>query len=142
MSKPHTHAVLVVDDDDDARNGLVLFCDALGVAACGAESAEDALRRLRDGLRPCGMIVDVGMPEIDGWMLVERMRRDPDLAAMPVVLLSGYQCDAARVAALGIAKAFIKPAEPAVVVAAVTACCGEPGTAATKRGTFCDVASR
>lgn len=83
------HSVLVVDDDVSVRS---LYVDALtevghmvAVAADGAE----ALDRLRDGSVPCVVLSDVRMPRMDGWELSRAVSRDPELASIPVVVVTG-----------------------------------------------------
>jgi CheY-like chemotaxis protein len=87
MAKNHT--VLVVDDDRDVRS---LFSDAL--AECGhtvrvASDGLDALHQLHGGTVPCVVLTDVRMPRMDGWELSRAVRRDPQLASIPVVLMTG-----------------------------------------------------
>jgi CheY-like chemotaxis protein len=130
---PHVHTVLVVDDHAAARDALVFFMEGAGVAALGVGSGDEALARLHGGWRPCGIVADLAMPDMDGWTLVERIRSAPALADLPVVVLSGREPDPRRVAALGIRAAFVKPAFPDDVLAAVTgACAGGPITSHTR----------
>lgn len=87
MRKAHT--VLVVDDDPSVRD---LFIDALGEAGHRVEVAENgerALERLRDGTAPCVVLSDVRMPRMDGFELSREAARDPQLAAIPVVVMTG-----------------------------------------------------
>ena len=65
--------------------------------------AEDALHRLHEGLRPCVVVVDVVMPDVDGWTFVESLRADPTLAGLSVIMHSGIAPDAARAGRLGAA---------------------------------------
>jgi CheY-like chemotaxis protein len=83
------HSVLVVDDDDSVRS---LYVDALTevghVVAVAVDGAE-ALDRLRDGSVPCVVLSDVRMPRMDGWELSRAVARDPELASIPVVVVTG-----------------------------------------------------
>src|SRR2546423_1899791 len=83
------HQVLIVDDNDDARETLAVLLRAHGFQVAPAWSAEDALRHFRDGFRPCTMFLDLRMPGMDGWALYEAMRGDPKLATIPVVVVTG-----------------------------------------------------
>jgi CheY-like chemotaxis protein len=83
------HSVLVVDDDRDVR---ALYKDAL--SECGhsvklASDGLDALHQLHDGSVPCVVLTDVRMPRMDGWELSRAVAQDPQLASVPVVLLTG-----------------------------------------------------
>jgi CheY-like chemotaxis protein len=83
------HSVLVVDDDPSVR---ALFADALEEAGHRVELAADgaqALARLREGAQPCVVLSDVRMPRMDGWELSRATGRDPELAAIPVVVMTG-----------------------------------------------------
>ena len=87
MTKPHS--VLVVDDDPGVRDLLV---DALIEAGHHVDVAADgaqALERLRDGVSPCVVLTDVRMPRMDGFELDRQARRDPQLAAIPIVMMTG-----------------------------------------------------
>jgi CheY-like chemotaxis protein len=123
VADPHAHVVLVVDDDDDARQGLVFYLESLGFAVRDAASGPAALQLLRDGLRPCALVVDVVMPDMDGWQLVARVRANPRFAAVPVVMLSAAVEDRERVAGLGIGAYLAKPTSPDAVASAVARHC-------------------
>jgi len=83
------HAVLVVEDDDDSRDALVALLEAYGCVVCEAVDGKDALEQLRDGYRPCSILLDLTMPRMDGWEFREQQRRDPELSHIPVALLTG-----------------------------------------------------
>lgn len=83
------HSVLVVDDEPSVRE---LFVDALEEAGHRVEVAgdgEQALDRLRSGSAPCVVLSDVRMPRMDGWELSRAAGRDPQLSAIPVVVMTG-----------------------------------------------------
>jgi CheY-like chemotaxis protein len=83
------HSVLVVDDDDNVR---ALYADALeeaGHMVALAVDGADALDRLQGGSIPCVVLTDVRMPRMDGWELSRAVARDPELASIPVVLVTG-----------------------------------------------------
>jgi CheY-like chemotaxis protein len=88
-SMARTHSILVVDDDPMVRD---LLHDALQEAGHRVEVAADgaqALDRLRDGTAPCVVLSDVRMPRMDGFELSRATGRDPQLAAIPVVVMTG-----------------------------------------------------
>ncbi|HVM25463.1 MAG TPA: response regulator [Candidatus Limnocylindrales bacterium] len=83
------HSILVVDDEPSVRS---LFVDALEEAGHRVEVAPDgleALRRLREGSAPCVVLSDVRMPRMDGFELWREASRDPQLAAIPIVTMTG-----------------------------------------------------
>jgi len=83
------HSVLVVDDDHSVRS---LYVDALqeaGHTVAVAVDGADALERLHAGSVPCVVVTDVRMPRMDGWELSRAVARDPELASVPVVVVTG-----------------------------------------------------
>lgn len=123
MPSDHAHTVLVVDDDEDILEAMVLFLEAAGLTVQGASGAEDAPQRLRAGLRSCVAVVDVIMPDVDGWMFVERLRADRAFADVCVLMYSGAKEDPARAHQLGVRAFFLKPCEPYAIVEAIATHC-------------------
>jgi CheY-like chemotaxis protein len=82
------HCVLVVEDDPDIREAMLLILEGAGYRVCGAEHGADALARLRAGLTPCAIVLDLTMPVMDGWAFCEETEKDPALATVPIVVVS------------------------------------------------------
>ncbi|MBD8543779.1 MAG: response regulator [Massilia sp.] len=81
--------VLVVDDDVVARMMLMHLVDSCGShAIVEADDGADAWRQLEAGLRPDIVFCDLRMPHLSGLELLQRVRHDPLLAALPFVLVS------------------------------------------------------
>ena len=83
------HSVLVVDDEPSVRS---LFEEALvesGHTVAVAENGTDALDQLRDGRLPCVVLTDVRMPGMDGFELSRAVADDPQLASIPIVVMTG-----------------------------------------------------
>lgn len=81
--------VLLVDDNSDLREALAAALEAEGYTVIEAGDGEEALARLRGGLTPSVILLDLGMPGKDGEQFRAEQVMDPKLAAMPVVVLSG-----------------------------------------------------
>lgn len=81
--------VLVVEDDEDIRTDLTAILRVKGFAVEEAANGKEALARLRGGERPCLMVLDLMMPVMNGWELRAAMLADRELAAVPVVVVSG-----------------------------------------------------
>jgi CheY-like chemotaxis protein len=78
--------VLVVDDESDHR---VMMREALedeGYAVETAGHGADAMTKLRAGLEPDLILLDLRMPVMDGWGFMTEMKRDPRLCSIPVVV--------------------------------------------------------
>ncbi len=79
--------ILVVEDDDDAAE-LVLRCAAqVGFAGRRARDGEEGLRMAREK-RPSALVLDLAMPNSDGFSLMEELLADKDLANVPAIVLS------------------------------------------------------
>src|SRR6266850_1569300 len=80
--------VVVVDDDEPAREAIaeVLAYDGYGVrVAC---DGVEAMQVLRDVPRPCVALIDLVMPRVDGWALVQAIHEDPQLGDIPIICSS------------------------------------------------------
>jgi signal transduction histidine kinase len=103
--------VLVVEDDVDIRSSLVdlLTSGAFQVDASG--DGGDALDRLRAAaVVPDVILLDLRMPKMDGWTFRAEQRRDPGLAHIPVVAMSGDSSPQAE--AIDAAAFLAKPLDP------------------------------
>jgi DNA-binding response OmpR family regulator len=88
--------VLVVDDDETIRAVLRRVVETAGARVTEAGTGEDALRALYDG-RPDVVILDIDLPGLDGWQVLERIRQ---LTDVPVVMLSAHDDELEKVRAL------------------------------------------
>jgi signal transduction histidine kinase/CheY-like chemotaxis protein len=81
--------VLIVDDDEDARNLLVALLTSLddGLAIWTAANGHEALDAMRER-RPDLVLLDVLMPEVDGWEVMARKAEDDQISSIPVLLVS------------------------------------------------------
>ncbi len=101
--------VLVVDDDDDIRDVVCAILEENGYATSGACGGRAALACLRQGPPPDVILLDLMMPEMNGWDVCEELARDPMLAAIPVVVMSGDSQIAAKSDSLTAAGHIAKP---------------------------------
>lgn len=81
--------MLVVDDDRALREGLIELFRMEGISSRGAANGLEALSLLSKGLRPRVILLDLDMPGLNGWGVVEGLARDADLAEIPLVIMSG-----------------------------------------------------
>ncbi|MEQ1502690.1 MAG: response regulator transcription factor [Myxococcota bacterium] len=79
--------ILIVDDEDDLRNLLHLALRREGFDTVLAASGQEALDRLRE-IRPSLVVLDLMLPDITGTEVCRRIRANPDLAAVPVIMLT------------------------------------------------------
>jgi DNA-binding response OmpR family regulator len=79
--------ILIIDDDQDLRLGLTARLKANGYVVTYATDAVSAITVARNEA-PDLVILDLGLPGGDGFLVLERMRALPDLVATPVIVLS------------------------------------------------------
>jgi PAS domain S-box-containing protein len=117
--------VLAVDDDADARELLRLAFRQAGAEVTVAESARAALAAL-EATAPDVLVSDIGMPDGDGYDLLERMRAAERGSRLPAVALTAYARpeDRDRAIRAGFQLHVPKPIEPAALVRAVALVCG------------------
>ena len=95
--------ILVVEDDAYMRAAVVASLEQIGVEPLVAFDGEAALDLLRHGARPRVILLDMMLPETNGWTFRERQLQDPQLASIPVVAMTARP-DAAEIGRrLGIA---------------------------------------
>jgi len=102
--------VLIVDDNIDAAQILAMFIEALGHRADVLHRPSEALDYVR-GIRPDLCVLDIGLPEFDGYELAARLRAMPGLHNLPLVALSGYgqAQDREKALAAGFDRHVVKP---------------------------------
>lgn len=83
---PSRHA-LVVDDDHDSREGVAQLLEARGYTVSRAEDGRVALDLIRESV-PCLVVLDLDMPGVNGWQVLERIRQDRRCQGIAVVILS------------------------------------------------------
>ncbi|MEO2006337.1 MAG: response regulator, partial [Candidatus Poribacteria bacterium] len=117
--------VLVVDDEPDILDlvELTLLSEGLDVVSAtnGAEALAAAAREIPDLV-----LLDVSMPDLDGFEVMQALREDPATARIPVIMLTARAQigDKLRGLSSGADDYITKPFEPADVVARVTAALG------------------
>ena len=87
--------VLVVDDNHDAADSLGVLLGYLGAEACVVHDGPAALEALAR-LRPSLVLLDLGMPGMDGHEVAARMRADPAWDAVRLIALTGWGQEADR----------------------------------------------
>ncbi len=106
--------VLVVDDETDIRDAVSEVLSEEGYEVASASDGIEALKKAR-ALRPSVVLLDLMMPRMNGWEFCAARRRDPELAAIPVIVLSAL----GRVSGLDCAGYIQKPFDLEQLVTAV-----------------------
>ena len=80
---------MVVDDDQSLREVLAEAIADAGYMVEQSENGQVALEKLRaTPASPCIVLLDLMMPVMDGWAVVKEMDSDPQLAAIPICIVS------------------------------------------------------
>jgi signal transduction histidine kinase/CheY-like chemotaxis protein len=85
--KSDRDTILVIDDDSVVRDLMSRFLTKLGFHVVAAASGEEGLQ-LAKQLNPLVITLDVIMPNCDGWAVLNRLKVDPDLAGIPVIMVT------------------------------------------------------
>lgn len=113
--------VLVVDDDEAGRYLLESILGSQGYQVVSATDGLDALTKAREA-RPDLIVTDVLMPRMDGYKLCVRLKNDPALWSVPVLVYTasfGDPADQRFALSLGISSFMLKPQEPGTLLAEV-----------------------
>jgi CheY-like chemotaxis protein len=106
-AQPDQKTILVIDDDPAVRDLMFRSLTKLGfhvaVGPCGAEGL-----RLAQEIHPVLITLDVMMPEVDGWNVLKQLRADPDLAKIPVIMVTVVDDEPMGIR-LGASSYMIKP---------------------------------
>jgi two-component system alkaline phosphatase synthesis response regulator PhoP len=130
--------ILVVDDDPELVRLLGAYLEQSGFQVLAAYDGETALHILRRE-RPDLMLLDLMLPDRDGWDVTRIVRADPDIGSVPIIMLTARVEDYDRILGLemGSDDYVVKPYNPREVVARVRAVLrrvlGEPVQAHTIR---------
>ena len=81
--------ILVAEDDLPSRELLVEILTGWGYEVIQASNGREALQKVEES-RPDVVLLDIQMPELDGFGVLRRLRENPRFAALPVVALTAY----------------------------------------------------
>jgi CheY-like chemotaxis protein len=108
MSEP---TIMLVDDDDDIREIVTLILQGEGYRIIGACDGAEALELLTQGERPPLIFLDMMMPVLNGVEFLRKVKADPNLADIPIVVMSGDTAARNTAYSLGAAGCLAKPVE-------------------------------
>ncbi len=96
MTPTERRDVLIVDDDPDIRDAVGECLRYEGYDVHSAADGRDALDRLEYGLRPAVILLDLMMPVLNGFDVLEALKNRPEWKSIPVVIVSanrGYEAE-------------------------------------------------
>ncbi|MGA3311295.1 MAG: response regulator [Xanthobacteraceae bacterium] len=117
--------ILVVDDDRTVREVIKRFLERAGYAVVTASGGHEGLRLARD-LGPAAITLDVMMPDLDGWTVLAAIKGDPELANIPVILMTIVD-EKNRGYSLGACDYLVKPVNRDKLTEVLRNICGSVG---------------
>jgi CheY-like chemotaxis protein len=108
---PDHKSILIVEDEPDFRAGVAAVLEGAGYRVVEAEDGEAALRSLRSAADFCLILLDLFMPVMNGWKFRKAQRADPQIASIPVVVISAAQDAGRHGAELGAIATISKPVD-------------------------------
>lgn len=121
-------SILVVDDEIDSRDFVAFVLEQAGAIVTSVASGVEALQAVVASV-PDLIVSDIGMPEMDGYMLLQKIRVLEQTRQVPAIALTAYAGEINQQQALGAGfqTHVTKPVEPAELVALVARLCGRKG---------------
>jgi two-component system, OmpR family, response regulator VicR len=113
--------ILYVEDDPDILRLVTFMLGRKGFEVVGAMTGKDGLEQMRH-LQPDLVLLDLMLPDMDGWDVYQQMKDDPELAKLPIIIVTARQQSLDKVLGLHLAKVreyISKPFGPQELLEAV-----------------------
>ena len=91
MRRGAAEPVLVIDSDDDVRDGLKMILNAAGWTVETAEDGREALNKIAGGMRPCIVLIDLMSPVMSGVEFRRELQNYPHLLPIPILAYAGLK---------------------------------------------------
>jgi CheY-like chemotaxis protein len=85
--------ILIADDSRDTREMYVVYLSALGYRVQTAENGREVIAKAR-ARPPDAIVLDLSMPDLDGWATMGELQADPQTAPIPILVLTGHDLKA------------------------------------------------
>lgn len=118
--KPLSKKILAVDDDVDVCELIKVNLEKQGYEVELANSGEEALEKLKSS--PCELLIlDLGLPAMDGWEVLKRVKAEEKTKSLPVIILTGKteEKDMVKGYESGAETYLVKPFDPQTLLAVV-----------------------
>ena len=124
------HKILIVDDSPTERFYLTDILARAGYEVTTAVNGGEAIDKIR-AERPQLILMDVVMPGANGFQVTRSIARDPELAAIPVIICSSKNQETDRIWGMrqGARDYLVKPVDPALLLASIAALDQKPAAA-------------
>ena len=110
--RPHQTTILIVDDQADNRDMLAVLLGSEGYRTLQAEGGMEAMDSIAND-PPDLILLDVSMPDMDGYAVASLLKADPKTAAIPIIMVTAHTGRGARVVGLhtGVEEYLTKPVD-------------------------------
>jgi signal transduction histidine kinase/ActR/RegA family two-component response regulator len=122
-SPDRARTVVVIDDDRRSVDLLTVYLEAVGLRVVSARDGERGVELVK-GLHPGSVVLDILLPGLDGWQVLESLKADPATATIPVVVVSILD-ERGKGLALGAAEYLVKPVSREELLEALARCGAE-----------------
>jgi CheY-like chemotaxis protein len=122
VASPSVKRILVIDDNFCTREAMSMLLAGQGYQVAAAANGADALEWLRTFDRPDLILLDLRMPIMDGQTFCEKLRQQPGLEGIPLVVLSATADCAEKASDLGAARYLHKPVDTIQLLQTVQEC--------------------
>jgi CheY-like chemotaxis protein len=135
LPEKRAHCVLVVDDDPSIRKMIVAALKRDGYVFCEAPNGKEALELMRQE-HPNVVVLDLMMPVLSGWDVLQARELEPELKQIPVIVISANRApEVATAVDKGICAFLPKPFDIGALSALVRSCLPVPGARAATAAT-------
>jgi CheY-like chemotaxis protein len=86
----HPNPVFVIEDDADTMAAVVKLLEDNGWPVVTATNGEQAINQLSDGLRPGLIVIDLMLPKVSGWDVLQHLREVPELSDIPKIVMTAF----------------------------------------------------
>ncbi|OGR26758.1 MAG: two-component system response regulator [Desulfuromonadaceae bacterium GWB2_53_15] len=113
----HKKRILIVEDEESLLKLETILLQVKGYEVTGCANGNDALEKLTQNMFDL-VLLDIMLPDIDGFEICSRIRKEPRMAGIPVVMLTAKksQADQARGTACGANAYLTKPFKSAMII--------------------------
>jgi CheY-like chemotaxis protein len=122
MAEGHSHSILLVDDDPEILEMTEALFKLEGYAVVTAPNGLVALAKIDGGLRPCVVLLDLMMPQMNGYQFMEELRARALVERVPVLV---FTAASVRTPPIGALMVLEKPLDVEGLVKTVASVCGK-----------------
>jgi DNA-binding response OmpR family regulator len=130
-TEPSADDILLIEDDDGLGAILAAVLQDQGYRVAWVSNGREALDHLRPERPPRVILLNLVMPVMNGWKFREQLKKVPELAEIPVVVLSGVGNLEKKAASIGATDSFTKPFNLKALVDTVRDYCQQGGQTET-----------